>query len=159
MNPETFPYFLQNLPLLFLSFLSAIANRLQPLPQPVVDVAVIGGGLSGLTAAQHLLLANKTVLVLEARTRVGGKVYNYPLKNGRVTEVGAEFVGSTQDRILALIQDLGLELFDTYTTGSSILWRNGTRIVYTPRPSLDGAPLVAQKALVQVSAAQTQLDT
>jgi len=63
-----------------------------------VDVAIIGAGLSGLTAARDLLAGGKSVLVLEARDRVGGKVLNRPLKNGGVTEVGAEFVGPTQDR-------------------------------------------------------------
>jgi monoamine oxidase len=63
-----------------------------------VDVVIVGAGLSGLTAARDLLAGGKSVLVLEARDRVGGKVLNRPLKNGGVTEVGAEFVGPTQDR-------------------------------------------------------------
>jgi monoamine oxidase len=123
-----------------------------------VDVAVIGAGLSGLTAARDLLNGGKSVIVLEARNRVGGKVYNYPLKNGGVTEVGAEFVGPTQDKVLEMISELGLKTFDTYTEGKSILWRNNTRTVYTPDPQLGGAPPVEQSSLVQVAAAQMQLN-
>ncbi|KAF2847257.1 amine oxidase [Plenodomus tracheiphilus IPT5] len=148
-----------SLPFLLLAT-SSLANHTPspPLPQSV-DVAIIGAGLSGLTAASHLLAANKSVLVLEARSRVGGKVYNYPLRNGGVTEVGAEFVGPTQDHILRLIEDLGLKTFDTYTEGQSILWRNNTKTIYTPDPALGGSPPVSLDSLTQISTAQTQLNT
>lgn len=92
-----------------------------------VDVVVVGAGLSGLTAARDLLAAGKSVKVLEARDRVGGKVYNQRLKNGGVTEVGAEFVGPTQDKVLQMIADLGLTTFRTYNQGKTVLWRNETR--------------------------------
>jgi monoamine oxidase len=123
-----------------------------------VDVVVIGAGLSGLTAARDLLAAKKSVVVLEGRDRVGGKVYNYPLKNGGVTEVGAEFVGPTQDKVLQMIKDLGLQTFDTYNEGDSVLWRNDTRLVYTPDPALGGAPPLDQDSLVQIATAQGQLN-
>ncbi|CBY01069.1 hypothetical protein IAQ61_011961 [Plenodomus lingam] len=149
-----------SLPLLALSCTPVIVRSApaQP-PLPVtVDVAIVGAGLSGLTAASNLLAAKKTVLVFEARDRVGGKVFNHPLKNGGVTEVGAEFVGPTQDHVLKLIKDLGLETFETYNTGDSVLWRNNTRTVYTPDPALGGAPPVDGASLLQVAAAQQQLD-
>lgn len=123
-----------------------------------VDVAVVGAGLSGLTAAQALLHAGKTVIVLEARDRVGGKVYNKPLANGGVTEVGAEFVGPTQDRVLGMISDLGLHTFNTYSEGQSVLWRNNTRHLFIPDPALGGAPPVDPISLPQIANAQTQLD-
>ncbi|KAL6705558.1 hypothetical protein ACN47E_006675 [Coniothyrium glycines] len=123
-----------------------------------VDVVVVGAGLSGLTAAQHLLQGNKSVVVVEARDRVGGKVYNQPLKHGGVTEVGAEFVGPTQDKVLALIKELGLSTFLTYNEGNSVLWRNGTRLSYAPDPQLGGAPPVDFEALVQIATTQAQLN-
>ncbi|KAJ4410382.1 hypothetical protein N0V91_001866 [Didymella pomorum] len=123
-----------------------------------VDVAVVGAGLSGLTAARDLLHAGKSVIILEARDRVGGKVYNHPLKNGGVTEVGAEFVGPTQEKVLSMISDLGLQTFNTYSQGQSILWRNNTRHVFTPDPALGGAPPVDPSSLAQIAAAQAQLD-
>ncbi|KAF3046114.1 hypothetical protein E8E12_011181 [Didymella heteroderae] len=123
-----------------------------------VDVAIIGAGLSGLTAARDLLHAGKSVVVLEARDRVGGKVYNHPLANGGVTEVGAEFVGHTQDKVLGMISDLGLQTFYTYSQGQSVLWRNNTRHVFTPDPALGGAPPVDPSSLVQIATAQAQLD-
>jgi monoamine oxidase len=124
-----------------------------------VDVAIVGAGLSGLTAAKNLLAGGKTVLVLEARNRVGGKVLNRALKNGGETEVGAEFVGPTQDRSLAMISELGLSTFDVYNTGNSVLWRNNTRLPYDPLdPNTGGAPPIDFDALMQMAAGQAQLD-
>ncbi|EUC41817.1 hypothetical protein COCMIDRAFT_40065 [Bipolaris oryzae ATCC 44560] len=123
-----------------------------------VDVAVIGAGLAGLTAARDLLKAGKSVVVLEGRDRVGGKVYNKPLKNGGVTEVGAEFVGPTQDKVLQMIADLGLETFDTYAEGKTVLYLNGTKSTYNPDPQLGGAPPLEEAALVQIASARIQLD-
>jgi monoamine oxidase len=123
-----------------------------------VDVVVVGAGLSGLTAARDLLAGGRSVKVLEARDRVGGKVHNQVLKNGGVVEVGAEFVGPTQDKVLQMIADLGLTTFRTYAEGKSVLLRNGTRTAYTPDPQLGGAPPVEIDALSQVAAAKAELD-
>jgi monoamine oxidase len=142
--------------LLLSSYLSSYAFA-TAVPESV-DVAVIGAGLSGLTAARDLLHGGKSVIVLEARDRVGGKVYNHPLKNGGVTEVGAEFVGPTQDKVLEMISELWLQTFDTYSEGKSILWRNGTRTAYTPDPALGGSPPVDMESLPLVASAQKQLD-
>jgi monoamine oxidase len=123
-----------------------------------VDVVVVGAGLAGLTAARDLLHGNKSVIVLEARDRVGGKVYNKPLTNGAVTEVGAEFVGPTQDKVLGMISDLGLQIFDTYDKGQTIMYRNNTRVPFTPDPAVGGAPPVDTSSLLQIGAAREQLD-
>lgn len=124
-----------------------------------VDVAIVGAGLSGLTTAKNLIAGGKSVVLLEARDRVGGKVLNRPLKNGGVTEVGAEFVGPTQDRVLATISELGLHTFHTYNEGNTILWRNNTREPYEPNPLLQGAPPVDTLALIQLAIAQARLDS
>ena len=49
-----------------------------------VDVGVIGAGLAGLTAARNLAAAGRSVTVLEARDRVGGRTLNEPIGNGKV---------------------------------------------------------------------------
>lgn len=94
------------------------------------DVLVIGAGLSGLAAARKLIESGKKVAILEGRDRVGGRVQNQKLRNGGVTELGAAFVGPTQDRVLALADELGLETFPTYNEGSNVAVINGKRSEY-----------------------------
>jgi monoamine oxidase len=71
---------------------------------------VVGAGLAGLVAADELLRAGVEVVVLEARSRVGGRVWSERLPNGAVVEMGAEFIlpGNTAIRELAERFRLGL---------------------------------------------------
>jgi monoamine oxidase len=94
-------------------------------PGSRVDVAVVGAGLAGLVAARDLLAAGLSVLVLEARDRVGGRLLNHTLKGGAVVEVGGQWVGPTQDRVLALAEELGVGLYPTYEEGEHFLAVNG----------------------------------
>jgi monoamine oxidase len=94
-------------------------------PGSRVDVAVVGAGLAGLVAARDLLAADLSVLVLEARDRVGGRLLNHTLANGAVVEVGGQWVGPTQDRVLALAEELGVGLFPTYVEGEHFLAVDG----------------------------------
>jgi monoamine oxidase len=96
-----------------------------------VDVAVVGAGLAGLCAARALRAAGQSVVVLEARDRVGGRTLNEEIGDGKVVEVGGQWVGPTQDRALALIADLGLETFPTYTEGTNLFERGGRISRYT----------------------------
>src|SRR5207237_5585872 len=66
------------------------------------DVVVVGAGLAGLSAARAIARAGRSVVVLEARERVGGRTWNRPVTGGSYIDAGAEFVGPTQDRIKAL---------------------------------------------------------
>ena len=122
-----------------------------------VDVIIVGGGLSGLSTAKDLAAANKTFLVLEARDRVGGRVLNHYLPNGYEVELGAEFVGPTQDRVLALAAELGLETFDIYESGDNVLYRNG---VATPffGDEATGLPPVSPLGLIQTGIAEALID-
>jgi monoamine oxidase len=85
-----------------------------------VDVVVVGGGISGLVAARNLVKAGKSVLVLEARDRIGGRVLNHTLTGGSVIESGGAFVGPTQDHILALAKELNVSTFKEYVAGSNV---------------------------------------
>jgi monoamine oxidase len=83
-------------------------------------VIIIGAGLSGLMAARELKrLGVESVLVLEARDRVGGRTLNMPIGNGHVVEVGGEWIGPGQDSIAALIDELGIGAFDAYYEGDT----------------------------------------
>jgi monoamine oxidase len=78
------------------------------------DVVVVGAGLAGLSAARALASAGKSVAVLEARDRVGGRTLNHALGGGKVVEVGGEFVGPTQDYAIALANELGVKQYPAY---------------------------------------------
>ena len=75
-------------------------------------VAVAGAGLAGLTAAYELQRAGAEVVVLEARDRVGGRVWSRRLENGAVVEMGAEFLLPGNTAIRELAEQLGLGLWD-----------------------------------------------
>ncbi len=77
-----------------------------------VDVAVVGGGIAGLTAAFNLAGKGHSVRVLEARNRVGGRIWNHDLGGGKVSERGGTFVGPTQDRLMALANKMNVGTFD-----------------------------------------------
>src|SRR3954454_2346306 len=90
-----------------------------------LDVAIVGAGLAGLTAARGLVARGKSVVVLEANDRVGGRIKNHSLGKGTITEVGGEFIGPTQDRILALARALKVGTFKTYNQGDNVLYEEG----------------------------------
>jgi monoamine oxidase len=88
------------------------------------DVVVVGAGFAGLTAAREIARQGRSVMVLEARDRVGGRAWNHDLGGGRVSERGATFAGPTQDHILALAGAVGVGTFPTYDTGDNIYINN-----------------------------------
>lgn len=74
--------------------------------------AVVGAGFAGLVAADELRRAGAEVVVLEARDRVGGRVWSRQLDNGAVVEMGAEFLLPGNTAIRELAERLGLGLWD-----------------------------------------------
>ena len=73
------------------------------------DVLVLGAGLAGLSAARDLALGGADVLVLEARDRVGGRVEQTDLPDGRRVQLGGELTGPFQWAYLGLAEELGLD--------------------------------------------------
>ncbi len=86
------------------------------------DVVVAGAGVSGLVAARDLARAGKSVLVLEARDRVGGRTWTRT-SNGRHFDLGGQFVGPTQDRTLALCQEYAIRITPSAVDGDSLFER------------------------------------
>ena len=92
------------------------------------EVAIVGAGFAGLAAARELTAKGVSALVLEARDRVGGRVLNEDLGGGQAIEVGGQWVGPGQDRILALADAVGVGTYPTYGAESlHVRYRNGKR--------------------------------
>ena len=78
------------------------------------DVVVVGAGLAGLAAARDLEAGGAQVTVLEARPRVGGRVEQVELPDGRRVQLGGEVVGNAHTSYLGLVAELGLTLTSSY---------------------------------------------
>jgi monoamine oxidase len=123
-------------------------------PQNDADVIVVGAGLAGLVAARELEAKGLSVIVCEARDRVGGRLLNEPLPIGdQVTEIGGEWVGPTQYKINALADELGLQRHATYDEGDNLIDWNGKPVRY------EGTiPRVNPAVLADVAQAQLRFE-
>jgi monoamine oxidase len=117
------------------------------------DVVVVGAGLAGLAAARALLVQGSSVVVVEARERVGGRVENHDIGDGKVVEVGGQWIGPSQDRLAALARELGVETFPTHAHGSNLLEYGGTVRRYSGT-----IPRINPVVLVDVERAQRRLN-
>ncbi len=88
------------------------------------DVIVVGAGLAGLKAARLLRAAGKTVTVLEARDRVGGRSKPGVIA-GQTVDFGGQWVGPQQKLLLAEAQEQGVETYPQYVAGSSLVSLDG----------------------------------
>jgi monoamine oxidase len=118
------------------------------------DACVVGAGLAGLTAARHLEAGGASVVVLEARDRVGGRLLNHPLAGtDHVVELGGQWIGPTQDRLAALARELGVTAHPTHTRGDNLVEWRGRLVRY--RGTI---PRIGPAVLADVAQAQARLD-
>ncbi|MFT4233478.1 MAG: NAD(P)/FAD-dependent oxidoreductase [Microbacterium sp.] len=83
------------------------------------DVVIIGAGAAGLTAASELRKQGLTVAVLEARDRVGGRLWTEDI-DGAMLEIGGQWVSPDQDALISTLDALGLETYSRYREGESV---------------------------------------
>ncbi|WP_063066110.1 flavin monoamine oxidase family protein [Nocardia violaceofusca] len=96
-----------------------------------VDCCVIGGGFAGLTAALRLKQAGRSVALLEARDRLGGRTFTEVRTDGCWIDRGGAWIGPGQDRIRALMAEFGIGSYRQYTDGEAMMVVDGEQYRYT----------------------------
>jgi monoamine oxidase len=145
---------------------SPLWRRRRTVDGPTDHVVVVGAGLAGLSAARALTAAGRSVVVLEARDRVGGRTLNHPLPGGHVADLGGTWIGPTQNAVAALADELGLATFAQVDDGNAVYYRDGVRTTYPSGGPTGGAPpdptilpdLVAVIALIDQMSTSVPID-
>lgn len=130
--------------------LGGVAGTALPLPAHArstrrvgrrADVAIVGAGLAGLTAARELTRAGVGVVVLEARNRVGGRTLSVDIGHGAIVDLGGQWIGPLPDqgspnpqaRMFELARRLRVATFKTYDQGDYLDYSNGQLVRYSER--------------------------
>jgi putrescine oxidase len=96
-----------------------------------VDVVVVGAGVTGLTAATRLTRNGSSVVVLEARDRIGGRLWTDTIDGVRL-ELGGQWISPDQTALLETLDELGLDTFTRYREGRSVyVGRDGRRSTFS----------------------------
>lgn len=111
----------------------------------MTTVVVVGAGLAGLTCAYRLAGAGVSVVVLEARERVGGRTFSPTLSNGEVCELGGEWIGDDQLAIRSLAEELGVDLAPV-------------GVVFGARDPLGGSPIETEAHLRLMAEVARRID-
>ncbi|WFP51365.1 FAD-dependent oxidoreductase [Methylomonas sp. EFPC3] len=87
----------------------------------MLDIAIIGAGLSGLYLAERLADGQRNIALFDARDRYGGRILTVRLANGSAADLGPTWVWPEQQpRIVKLCRRLNLALFHQADTGLSL---------------------------------------
>jgi monoamine oxidase len=117
-----------------------------------VDVAIVGAGLAGLTAARRLTAAGLRVRLLEARDRIGGRTVARAAGNGTF-DLGGQYVGYGHARMTKLAEEHGLALSPTPHSGRKWLELGARRRTYG-----GDVPPLSRLSLIQLQLAISSLD-
>ncbi|XP_037095398.1 amine oxidase [flavin-containing] [Syngnathus acus] len=114
-------------------------------PGNTYDVVVVGGGISGLSAAKLLLESGLSPVVLEARDRVGGRTFTARNKETKWVDLGGAYIGPTQNRILRLAKQYGVKTYKVneqeklahYVEGKTYAYKGFFPLTWNPLIHLD----------------------
>lgn len=109
----------------------------------ITDTIIIGAGYSGIGAATKLYENGKDFLVVEARDRIGGRVWSKQLNNGAIIDIGAQWIGPQQLLMWEMVKKHKVDTFETYDEGKNILaWNNKISTYKGTIPKIDPISLV-----------------
>ncbi|HEY4607326.1 MAG TPA: NAD(P)/FAD-dependent oxidoreductase [Acidimicrobiia bacterium] len=108
------------------------------------QVLVVGAGLAGLVAARRLIESGLETVVLEARDRVGGRLWSLRLGNAEIVELGGEWISTSQHAVIDLARELGLDLV-------------ATGMDFTTRDPVDGPSISKQEHHALASSLSTRM--
>jgi monoamine oxidase len=101
------------------------------------DYVVVGAGFAGLAATKRLQERGKSVALIEARDRVGGRVWNRTAEDGTVVSVGGTWLGKQQNRMFELAREFGLDVYPQYDEGDTLMLIGGKTRRYRGLPKID----------------------
>jgi monoamine oxidase len=117
------------------------------------DVCVVGAGYAGLTAARRLTQNAKSVVVLEARDRVGGRIWTQQLSDGSAVDRGGAWLGPKHDAIFGLAREVGVSTYKTWVKGAHLLVDGERTRRYTGL-----IPKISPLAVITIALAQLKID-
>ncbi|ORW32146.1 monoamine oxidase [Mycobacterium paraense] len=95
-----------------------------------VDYCVVGAGFAGLTAALRLKQAGRSVALLEARDRIGGRTFTVTRDDGSWIDRGGAWIGPGQDRIYAMMDEFGVPEYKQHNDGDAMMIVDGKKHRY-----------------------------
>lgn len=112
------------------------------------DVIVVGAGFAGLKAAQDLVDAGRTVIVLEARDRVGGRCKRVDIPGG-VADLGCQWIGTGHTALMAEGARFGVHTYAQYDQGKTVLQMFGRLATFTGSVPKMPLPALIELGLLQ----------
>ncbi|QNJ19258.1 amine oxidase protein family [Synechococcus sp. A18-25c] len=94
-----------------------------------VDITIVSAGLSGLIAAREAKKKGYSVKVLEARSRVGGRMFNQITPSGGIIDLGGQWGGHTHHRLEQLTDELGLQRHPSFYDGKGVFIWDGEKSI------------------------------